>query len=577
MRQYTVLEVLGRGGFGKVVRARFDGPRGFTRQVAIKLLLPSSNTERNAEALRRLRDEARLLGLLQHRALVAVDRLAIIDGEWSVVMEYVAGVDGERLISGGPMPVRPAFEIVHEIADVLDHAWHVPGPEGHALRLLHRDIKPGNFLLTADGLVKVLDLGIARAEFAAREALTEDVSFGTPAYMAPERMRGIEVHQGDVYSLGCVLYALLKGEPFGRSGLSLRPHTQHRNERMDALHEARPDVPVEALTLLAELLAFDPDERPSAGVLATRCLALSEMLPAPSLRAFAREAVPRLRAEQKAKHSAEIGSVLREEAEGAIEVSSGSVMQAERVETTSRPHESVVAAPPPVAPRVASPPRPPPAIVRQELDETAPQPTHTPAQASAQAQVQVQVEERGGRSVPRAAMIAAPVSALALVLIVWLGSGWTEEPPGPPQANTPPPPGSPADEPGMPEDGPAPAVSAEPPVEAATTPTQQLPRSTDDGPAPRAAAGAASAANMSTSTRASPAVNVHVKGGVPVTLDLQGQRIDVPGAVIPGKYRILATFDGTLEPAGNLIVPATGRVTINCDASTLMCASTIEP
>ena len=84
MRQYTVLEVLGRGGFGKVVRARFDGPRGFTRQVAIKLLLPSSNTERNAEALRRLRDEARLLGLLQHRALVAVDRLAIIDGEWSL-------------------------------------------------------------------------------------------------------------------------------------------------------------------------------------------------------------------------------------------------------------------------------------------------------------------------------------------------------------------------------------------------------------------------------------------------------------------------------------------------------------
>jgi serine/threonine protein kinase len=176
-------------------------------------------------------------------------------------MEYVAGVDGERLISGGPMPVRPAFEIVHEIADVLDHAWHVPGPEGHALRMLHRDIKPGNFLLTADGLVKVLDLGIARAEFAAREALTEDVSFGTPAYMAPERMRGIEVHQGDVYSLGCVLYALLKGEQFGRSGLSMRPHTQHRNERMDALHEARPDVPVEALTLLAELLAFDPDEQ----------------------------------------------------------------------------------------------------------------------------------------------------------------------------------------------------------------------------------------------------------------------------------------------------------------------------
>ena len=565
MRQYTVLEVLGRGGFGKVVRARFDGPRGFTRQVAIKLLLPSSNTERNAEALRRLRDEARLLGLLQHRALVAVDRLAIIDGEWSVVMEYVAGVDGERLISGGPMPVRPAFEIVHEIADVLDHAWHVPGPEGHALRMLHRDIKPGNFLLTADGLVKVLDLGIARAEFAAREALTEDVSFGTPAYMAPERMRGIEVHQGDVYSLGCVLYALLKGEQFGRSGLSMRPHTQHRNERMDALHEARPDVPVEALTLLAELLAFDPDERPTAGVLAARCLALSETLPAPSLRAFAREAVPRLRAEQKAKPSAEIGSVLREEAEGAMEVSSGSVVQAERGSTSSHPPAPDSAAPPVDSPSVAAPPRPPPMIVRQELEETAPLPG--------------QVKGDDARTLPRGAMIAGFVGVISLALVAWLGVGRLQDLRSSGGKAAPPEQAAPADEPEAPgEDVESNVVSAQPPVETSSDPAAQgSTGSSARTPATRRASVVTTSAPAPVAAKASPAANVLVKGGVSVVLEQQGRKVTVPGVVTAGKYRILATFDGALEPAGNVTVPVTGRVTITCDASTLMCASATEP
>lgn len=565
MRQYTVLEVLGRGGFGKVVRARFDGPRGFTRQVAIKLLLPSSNTERNAEALRRLRDEARLLGLLQHRALVAVDRLAVIDGEWSVVMEYVAGVDGERLICGGPMPVRPAFEIVHEIADVLDHAWHVPGPEGHALRMLHRDIKPGNFLLTADGLVKVLDLGIARAEFAAREALTEDMSFGTPAYMAPERMRGIEVHQGDVYSLGCVLYALLKGEPFGRPGLSMRPHTQLRNERMDALNAARPEVPVEALTLLAELLAFDPDERPSAGVLATRCLALSETLPAPSLRAFAREAVPSLRAEQKAKPSAEIGSVLREEAEGAMEVSSGSVVQAERVGTASHPPAPDSAAQPVVSPSVAAPPRPPPTIVRQELDETAPLPG--------------QGKEDDARTLPRGAMIAGFVGVISLALVAWLGVGWLQDLPSSERTDPPPEQAAPADEPEAPgEEVESSVVSAQPTVETSSDPAAQGPsESSASPPATRRAAVVSTSAPAPVAARTSAAANVLVKGGVPVALEQQGRKVTVPGVVPAGKYRILATFDGALEPAGTITVPATGRVTITCDASTLMCASATEP
>ncbi len=568
MRQYTVLEVLGRGGFGKVVRARFDGPRGFTRQVAIKLLLPSSNTERNAEALRRLRDEARLLGLLQHRALVAVDRLAIIDGEWSVVMEYVAGVDGERLIGAGPMPARPAFEIIHEIADVLDHAWHVPGPEGHALRMLHRDIKPGNFLLTADGLVKVLDLGIARAEFAAREAVTEDVSFGTPTYMAPERLRGVEVHEGDVYSLGCVLFALLKGEPYGRAGLSMRPHTHHRNERMDELHAARPDVPVEALSLLAELLAFDPDERPTAGVLASQCLTLAESLPAPSLRAFARETVPRLRSEQRAKPSAEIGSVLREELEGAMEVSSGSVVQPPAETAASRGAVGVASAEsaelPAAAPRPATRQGPPPQIVKLELDETAPLP----------GQVLAQVEEPRAR--PRGAVIAGAFGVISLAAAAWVGVSWMSDPSEPAHASSQAADvvSAPAgDEASLMEDEPL-QPRAEEAVEPEAATTRQIGSVMTS---PRRADPPTLSSSTTSAARVGATPNVLVRGAVPVALDVQGREIAVPGAITPGKYLILATFEEKPEPAGNVTVPATGRVTISCDLRTRMCASATDP
>lgn len=564
-----MLEVLGRGGFGKVVRARFDGPRGFSRQVAIKLLLPSSNTERNAEALRRLRDEARLLGLLQHRALVAVDRLAVIDGEWSVVMEYVVGVDGDRLLSAGPLPVRPAFEIVHEIADVLDHAWQVPGPEGHPLRMLHRDIKPANFLLTADGLVKVLDLGIARAQFAARESLTEDVSFGTPSYMAPERLRGVEVHEGDVYSLGCVLYALLQGQPFGRAGLSLRAHTLHRDERLDDLRTARPDLSDEVLELLAELLAFEPEARPTAVTLAARCLALAETMPPPSLRAWSREVVPRLRAERKPGPSPEVGSVLVEESEGAVEVSSGAVVPAGTAGSTSSPPSAALA---------SAPPGPPPSIVVQALPVTASGPGPRTVGADG--------------VIPWTAVVAGMVGVFALAAVAWIAFGWlrpeeetshagsvtarelsaaqTREPTAAREADGPTDVG--VGEVGV-SDEQADAASSQASGEtedrarARPTPTGSAPDRTEGRPANTDAA----------TPRSAPPANVLVKGGVPLVLEQQGRELRAPGTVPPGKYRILATFDGSSEPAGSVTVPVSGRVTITCDPKTYLCASVAEP
>ena len=152
-RRYEVLGVLGRGGFGTVYRAQLLGQGGFRKAVALKVLNPDMTGV--AEVASRLRDEARILGLVRHRALVQVDGLVQLDGRWAVVMEYVPGVDLRVLLRGGPVPVGPALEVAGEVAGALNAAYSAKGPDGSPLRLLHRDIKPGNVLVTAMGEVKV--------------------------------------------------------------------------------------------------------------------------------------------------------------------------------------------------------------------------------------------------------------------------------------------------------------------------------------------------------------------------------------------------------------------------------------
>ena len=364
-RRYTVLDVLGRGGFGAVYLCRFEGVGGFAKEVAVKVLLPRSDDDRNADSLRRLRDEARLLGMLNHSAIVGVDRLVPINGEWAVVMDYVPGVDGQTLMTRGGIPARVGLEIAAELADALDHAWCAVGPEGKPLRLLHRDIKPSNFLVAPDGGLKVLDFGIARAEFLGREAKTGDVGFGTPAYMAPERFRGIEDPAGDVYSLGCVLWGLLKGEGFGRPPFSAFQHQKFRDNAMNSLYSARPDLPVEALTLLARMLDFEIEARPDAREVSSELLALAEQLPPPSLRAWAREVVPKIRAERRPSKAQEIGTVLHEHSESALDVS-GEIPAAPSVKSVAPVTVAV-----PEREEIQKAPRPPVVLSKAALESTA--------------------------------------------------------------------------------------------------------------------------------------------------------------------------------------------------------------
>ncbi len=263
-RRYEVLESVGQGGMGTVFRARLRGAGNFEKDVALKLLRDSAHLGQDAEELgRRLRDEARILGLIRHRAVVHVDGLVRVSGRWAVVMEYIDGLDlGQVLTHWGPLPVSCALEVVQEVAGALHVAYASPSHDGRPLALLHRDIKPQNIAVTTSGEVKVLDFGVAKGDFDTREAETQHASYGSLRYMPQERVDGVDVPAGDVYSLGVVFFEMLSGTRWDTTLLSKVRHEALLHERVESL--VKRGVPKRARTMLWNMMRYEPDDRPSA-------------------------------------------------------------------------------------------------------------------------------------------------------------------------------------------------------------------------------------------------------------------------------------------------------------------------
>jgi serine/threonine protein kinase/Tol biopolymer transport system component len=210
---YRIERLLDVGGMGEVYRAR---DARLDRDVAIKIL-PQVFTN-HPERLARFEREARLLAALNHPNVGAIYGLEEIDGARALVLELVEGETLADRIRRGPAPVADALAIARQIADALDAA--------HEKGIVHRDLKPANIKVTPDGVVKVLDFGLAKA--ATGEGSTPDLTrsptmtvggtlegtiLGTAAYMSPEQTRGQAVDKRtDIWAFGCVLYELLTGD-----------------------------------------------------------------------------------------------------------------------------------------------------------------------------------------------------------------------------------------------------------------------------------------------------------------------------------------------------------------------------
>jgi eukaryotic-like serine/threonine-protein kinase len=194
--KYRVLERIGRGGMGTVYRAIDETLK---RDVAIKVL----NAELNDPSVaRRFRAEAVTVARLSHPGIATIYELFEYDGQWLMVMEFVRGETLEALLARkGPLAANESAELCMQALGALAHA--------HSLGVVHRDLKPANMMVAESGAVKIMDFGIARV--VGTEHLTSaGFMMGTPAYMAPEQVRGEEIDaRADLYAIGVVLYHLV--------------------------------------------------------------------------------------------------------------------------------------------------------------------------------------------------------------------------------------------------------------------------------------------------------------------------------------------------------------------------------
>jgi serine/threonine-protein kinase len=294
-RRFRIVRTLGEGSFGAVYLAEMESAGGFKRRVALKMLHRTWDPE--SDAGRRLRDEARLLGRLQHRHIVRVDDLLRLDGQWALLMEYLPGADLETVFGvlqteQGRIPPRAALEMVAAVASALDAATSAPGEDGGPLNVVHRDIKPSNIRLSANGELKVLDFGVARAQFAGRESKTEQVRYGSLGYMAPERLLGgEETASGDVYAVGVLLYELLTLSGYGRAELG----ADAQAAQVARAREALANLAGPALADLASrALSYEPTVRPTASEVERGLRALLRDADGADLAAFAAVEIPRI-------------------------------------------------------------------------------------------------------------------------------------------------------------------------------------------------------------------------------------------------------------------------------------------
>jgi serine/threonine protein kinase len=266
---YQLLSKIGGGGMGSVYLARH---LLLNRVVALKMLAASRHDDPIAVA--RFRQEMEAIGRLKHPHIIAATDAGEEKGCHYLVMEYVEGVDLGRLLrSVGPLPISDACELARQTAIALVCI------EEHGL--VHRDIKPSNLLLGRDGILRILDLGLARLHepSADCEALTDSFQvMGTGDFIAPEQGQAshfVDI-RADIYSLGCTLYALLTGRaPFaeqlhGNFYLKVRAHIE---EPVPPILLRRPDVPAGLVDLLGRMLAKDPAVRLAAPAEVARLLA----------------------------------------------------------------------------------------------------------------------------------------------------------------------------------------------------------------------------------------------------------------------------------------------------------------
>ncbi len=258
---YQILEKVGRGGMGIVMRA-FDTV--LHRQVALKVMSASLVSSDRARV--RFSREARSAASINHANVVTIHAIEEQDEIPYLVMEYVEGQTIEQLVrSGHHFDIEEMIRISAQVAAGL--------AEAHSQGVIHRDIKPSNILLDSLQRAKITDFGLARLAMDNSDLTSQGDVLGTPSYMSPEQVRGEEASESsDLFSLGCLFYAMIAGQSPFHATTQIGTATRIQNEDPSSLLSLRPDVPRELNDLIMNLLAKDPGQRPTSAADVTQRL-----------------------------------------------------------------------------------------------------------------------------------------------------------------------------------------------------------------------------------------------------------------------------------------------------------------
>jgi eukaryotic-like serine/threonine-protein kinase len=273
---YEILARLRAGAMGALFLARRQGPAGFARPVAIKVI--HDHLAQNKRFARMFIAEAKLSARIDDPHVVRVEEFGEADGRYYLVMELVQGVSLAQALgilkSRGGIPLDVAVAIAMDIASGLHAAHEATDDDGQLLGIVHRDVSPHNVLVSYKGHVKVIDFGIAKAKESAAQTLTGSIR-GKLAYMPPEQARSAKHvdRRADLYALGLVLWEMLAGRRMFDASNEIALLNQIRNPTIVPPSTIDARVPKELDDVVMTLLEQDPEKRPPTGATVARMLA----------------------------------------------------------------------------------------------------------------------------------------------------------------------------------------------------------------------------------------------------------------------------------------------------------------
>ena len=259
--KYQLVRRLAAGGMAEVHLAKLTGMASFSKAVVIKMMLPDLASE--AEFIEMFLDEARLVARLTHPNIAQVFEMGKTENRAFIAMEHI---DGETLAAlmhrrKGPLPVTLTLPVIMQLLDALEYAHALTDEDGKPLNLVHRDISPGNVMVTRQGYAKLLDFGIAKSTNSLHKTRVGGVK-GKLSYMSPEQVDGGALDQrSDLFSVGAMLYEMIAGKrPFEASS-EVKAKLAIREGRFAPMNSIVPEVASELEAIVARSLMAEPGAR----------------------------------------------------------------------------------------------------------------------------------------------------------------------------------------------------------------------------------------------------------------------------------------------------------------------------